>query len=94
MRIKELLKRTLVFITVLSVAFSVGLPGGLSVYAEKSTSEKLEEAKKTEEETEDKLDETSDKLEDLKDTQSELKSNLSDLNNKLENVSDKLSDIE
>ncbi len=94
MRIKELLKRTLVFITVLSVAFSVGLPGGLSVYAEKSTSEKLEEAKKTEEETEDKLDETSDKLEDLKDTQSVLKSNLSDLNNKLENVSDKLSDIE
>ena len=94
MRIKELLKRTLVFITILSVVFSAGLPGGLSVYAEKSTSEKLEEAKKTEEETEDKLDETSDKLEDLKDTQSELKSNLSDLNNKLENVSDKLSDIE
>ncbi len=69
--------------------------GGLSpVYAEKSTSEKLEEAKKTEEETEDRLDETSDRLEDLKDTQSELKSNLSDLNNKLENVSDKLGDIE
>ena len=64
------------------------------MYAEKSTSEKLEEAQKTEEETEDKLDETSDKLEDLRDTQSELKSNLSDLNNKLENVSDKLSDIE
>lgn len=64
------------------------------MYAEKSTSEKLEEAKKTEEETEDRLDETSDRLEDLKDTQSELKSNLSDLNNKLENVSDKLGDIE
>ena len=69
--------------------------GGLSpVYADKSTSEKLEEAKKTEEETEDRLDETEDRLDDLKDTQSELKSNLSDLNSKLENVSDKLGDIE
>lgn len=64
------------------------------VYADKSTSEKLEEAKKTEEDTEDKLEETSDKLEDLKDTQSELKSNLNDLNSKLENVSDRLTDIE
>ncbi len=68
--------------------------GDLPVYAEKSTSEKLEEAKKTEEETEDKLDETSDKLEDLKDTQSELKNNLSELNDKLESGSDTLSEIE
>ena len=64
------------------------------MYAEKSTSEKLEEAKKTQEDAEDKLDETSDKISDLKDTQSELKNNLSDLNNKLANVSDRLTDIE
>jgi len=78
----------------LSLVFSVAIGGLSPVYADKSTSEKLEEAKKTEEETEDRLDETEDRLDDLKDTQSELKSNLSDLNSKLENVSDKLGDIE
>lgn len=85
----------MIFILSLSLSLSAAIaPGGSLVYAEKSTSEKLEEAKKTQEDTEDKLDETSDKISDLKDTQSELKNNLSDLNNKLSNVSDRLTDIE
>ena len=94
MRFPKALKNLILSSIALTLVFSAAL-GGLSlVYAEKSTSEKLEEAKKTEEETEDRLDETEDRLDDLKDTQSELKNNLSDLNNKLENVSDKLGDIE
>lgn len=95
MKLRSILKKSMIFILSLSLSLSAAIaPGGFLVYAEKSTSEKLEEAKKTQEDTEDKLDETSDKISDLKDTQSELKNNLSDLNNKLSNVSDRLTDIE
>ncbi|MBQ9550426.1 MAG: cell wall hydrolase [Lachnospiraceae bacterium] len=94
MKFRKALKNFIFSSITLSLAFSVAMGGLSPVYADKSTSEKLEEAKKTEEETEDRLDETEDRLDDLKDTQSELKSNLSDLNSKLENVSDKLGDIE
>ncbi len=94
MKYKKFTKNFMVFSFAFIVTLSSLSVTGFPVYAEKSTSEKLEEAKKTEEETEDKLDETSDKLEDLKDTQSELKNNLSELNNKLEDVSDKLYDLE
>ncbi|MBQ7724236.1 MAG: cell wall hydrolase [Lachnospiraceae bacterium] len=95
MKLRSILKKSIVFFLSLSLSLSATvIPGGSLVYAEKSTSEKLEEAKKTQEDAEDKLDETSDKISDLKDTQSELKNNLSDLNNKLANVSDRLTDIE
>lgn len=95
MKLRSILKKSMIFILSLSLSLSAAIAhGGSLVYAEKSTSEKLEEAKKTQEDTEDKLDETSDKISDLKDTQSELKNNLSDLNNKLANVSDRLTDIE
>ncbi len=95
MKLRSILKKSIVFFLSLSLSLSAAvIPGGSLVYAEKSTSEKLEEAKKTQEDAEDKLDETSDKISDLKDTQSELKNNLSDLNNKLANVSDRLTDIE
>jgi len=89
-----IVKKSIVFLLSLTLGLSLNIPGGSLVYAEKTTSEKLEEAKKTQEDTEDKLDETSDKISDLKDTQSELKSNLSDLNSKLASVSDRLTDIE
>ena len=94
MKILRYLKKAVVFFLVLSLGITCESPGRVIVHAEKSTSEKLEEAKKTEEDTEDKLDETSDRIEDLKDSQSELKSNLDDLNTKLEGVSDKLAGIE
>ncbi len=95
MKPRSILKKSIIFFLSLSLSLSSAIiPGGSLVYAEKSTSEKLEEAKKTQEDTEDKLDETSDKISDLKDTQTELKNNLSDLNNKLANVSDRLTDIE
>ncbi|MCR4590610.1 MAG: cell wall hydrolase [Lachnospiraceae bacterium] len=94
MGFKGFIKKFILFSMTVSLICTSYSIGGIPVYAEKTTSEKLEEAKKTEEETEDKLDETSDKLEDLKDTQSELQHNLSNLNDQLEDVSDKLSDIE
>lgn len=95
MKLLGILKKSMIFFLILSLSLSAAImPGGYLAYAEKSTSEKLEEAKKAQEDTEDKLDETSDKISDLKDTQSELKNNLSDLNNKLANVSDRLTDIE
>ncbi len=94
MSFRGLSKKIIAFLTVISLFTVSSATGSVLVHAEKSTSEKLEEAKRTEEDTEEKLDQTSDKLSDLKDTQSELKSNLSDLNNKLEDVSDRLTGIE
>ncbi len=91
---KGIFKKSILFLTLISFCVVTLLQGEVAVFAEKTTSEKLEEAQKTQEDTEEKLDEASDKISDLKDTQSELKSNLSDLNNKLSDVSDRLTDIE
>ncbi len=60
----------------------------------KSTSDKLKEAQKEQEDTEDKLEETSDKIDDLKGTKEGLQKNLSGLNSELSNVSDKIAEIE
>ncbi|MCR4891053.1 MAG: cell wall hydrolase [Lachnospiraceae bacterium] len=69
--------------------------GSISVPAiAKSTSDKLKEAQKEQEDTEDRLEEASDKIDDLKDTKAGLQKNLSGLNSELANVSDKIAEIE
>ncbi len=83
--------------TVTSSAPFLG-PGPLRLNAKeadkRTTAEKLEDAKKTQEETEEKIDETADRISSLKNSKSELQNNLDNLNSQLSNVSDRIADIE